>query len=267
MYFTKLICCVLISLLCICCDKEDTPDSNNEYLGQEPPGLIPKRFAPANLLATNTWCWHSSPMFSNDGGEMFFGKFMNNDGSMLLNSIFVDDGEWSTPQVPSFALTEGESNPFYFPDENTMYFISYRNGKGIYKTNRFNGIWTVPEKVEIPIPENKVIGLQFSITSSGTIYFLLWISDYSMPPDIYKTELVNGIYSEPVSLGSIINSTESEICPFIDPNEEYLIFSSNRSGGYGYHDLYISFKTSDNSWSTPVNMGNLINSSSENTFP
>lgn len=253
------------------CEKENTnpefPVSNDEYLGQEPPGMIPKRFPPANLQATNSWCWHSSPMFSNELNEMFFGKFMNNDACMNLNCIFIDDGEWTIPKVPTFALNEGETNPFYFPDENTLYFISYRNGKGIYKTNRINGTWTEPEMLNIPIPENKVIGLQFSIAASGTIYFLLWISDYSLPPDIYKSELENGRYTEPVNLGSIVNSVESEICPFIDPNEEYLIFSSNRTGGYGYHDLYISFKTSDNSWSVPVNMGNLINSDSEDTFP
>jgi len=39
-----------------------------------------------------------------------------------------------------------------------------------------------------------------------------------------------------------------------------IIFSSERSGGFGGTDIYISFKKSDNSWSEPLNLGNDINS-------
>jgi hypothetical protein len=63
-------------------------------------------------------------------------------------------------------------------------------------------------------------------------------------------------------MGSQINSLNSnEITPFIDPDEGYIIFASNRSGGYGtFMDLYISFKNSRQEWSDPINMGYEINS-------
>jgi Tol biopolymer transport system component len=55
--------------------------------------------------------------------------------------------------------------------------------------------------------------------------------------------------------------------PYIHPEETYIIFSSNRAGGFGNHDLYISFKKSNGTWTTPKNMGDKINGSNEDSFP
>jgi hypothetical protein len=71
--------------------------------------------------------------------------------------------------------------------------------------------------------------------------------------------LLNGIYQQPENLGNAINSDELDYMPFIDPNEKYLIFKSNRSEGRG---LYISFND-NGTWSHAMNMGDLIN---QNTY-
>ena len=39
-----------------------------------------------------------------------------------------------------------------------------------------------------------------------------------------------------------------------------MIFSSDKPGGYGRSDLYISHKKTDGSWSEPMNMGETVNS-------
>ena len=46
-----------------------------------------------------------------------------------------------------------------------------------------------------------------------------------------------------------------------------MIFSSNKSGGYGGEDLWFSEKKEDNRWSKPVNMGPNINSSYDEISP
>jgi hypothetical protein len=56
-----------------------------------------------------------------------------------------------------------------------------------------------------------------------------------------------------------------DLGPFVDPDESYLIFESARPGGYGFSDLYISFKRSDGSWTPALNMGEPINSSARET--
>jgi Tol biopolymer transport system component len=68
-------------------------------------------------------------------------------------------------------------------------------------------------------------------------------------------------------LGSGINSEFNDWCPYIDPDEEYLIFSSNRPGGYGRLDLWVSFRQPDETWGEPLNLGPEINSDDNERFP
>ena len=81
--------------------------------------------------------------------------------------------------------------------------------------------------------------------------------------DIYFAKFENGHYLEPVKLGNEINSEFFELDPFIAPDESWLIFQSNRNGGFGKMDLYISFKDKvNNRWIDAINMGRVINSES-----
>jgi len=50
-------------------------------------------------------------------------------------------------------------------------------------------------------------------------------------------------------------------------NEDYIIFNSNRPGGYGGLDLYISFANGSGGWTTPQNLGPNINSSGNDDSP
>ena len=63
------------------------------------------------------------------------------------------------------------------------------------------------------------------------------------------------------------NTEAHEWDPFIAPDESYLIFCSTKPGGFGGDDFYISFKDSNNKWSEPVNLGELINSPASDNRP
>ena len=54
---------------------------------------------------------------------------------------------------------------------------------------------------------------------------------------------------------------------YMSPKEEYLIFAAKHDGGYGDVDLYISFKTKDENWGYPINMGAEINTELRERFP
>lgn len=60
---------------------------------------------------------------------------------------------------------------------------------------------------------------------------------------------MNGTYSTPVSIGPAINTREVEDCPFIAPDESYLIFSRVSGPESGYH---IAYRLKDGGWSAPV---------------
>ncbi len=69
-------------------------------------------------------------------------------------------------------------------------------------------------------------------------------------------------WSAPVSLGSIVNSTAYDACPTISKDGLSLYFRSNRAGGYGGYDVYVTQRDSlKDAWEAPVNLGATINSS------
>ena len=51
------------------------------------------------------------------------------------------------------------------------------------------------------------------------------------------------------------------------PDESYVIFSSNRSGGYGGNDIYISFRKTDGTWTKAINLGPEINNNDMQLWP
>jgi len=67
-------------------------------------------------------------------------------------------------------------------------------------------------------------------------------------------------WSEPVSLGPVINSAYNDQHPAISKDGLSLYFTSNRPGGYGADDLWVSHRASvDDDWGPPQNLGPVIN--------
>ena len=72
--------------------------------------------------------------------------------------------------------------------------------------------------------------------------------------------MVNGQYEHVELLDMPISTYYYEVDPFIAPDESYLIICSNKSGGFGSFDIYISFPNAEGFWTEPINMGDKINS-------
>jgi len=65
-----------------------------------------------------------------------------------------------------------------------------------------------------------------------------------------------------------VNSNFDDKMPAISPDGKTLIFSSNRPGGYGGFDIWVANRDKkDNKWSTPINLGAMINSSGNEIMP
>lgn len=63
---------------------------------------------------------------------------------------------------------------------------------------------------------------------------------------------------------TVLSGDSDDKCPILFG--DYMIFTSNRPGGFGGFDLYYS-KKANNKWTTPVNFGNMINSASDEYRP
>jgi len=81
----------------------------------------------------------------------------------------------------------------------------------------------------------------------------------------YKTK--NNSWTEAVNLGDRINTDQWESAPSLSSDKKDLYFSSNRNGGYGGKDIWVSHKSINGKWSNPENLGPTINTSSDETCP
>jgi len=85
--------------------------------------------------------------------------------------------------------------------------------------------------------------------------------------DIYFSAFNEGKWSEPYNLRSPVNSSHWESQPSISADGKTLFFSSNRPGGLGGKDLWYSIMNERNQWTTPVNMGEKINTEGDEMSP
>lgn len=255
---------LIVGLLNILIPLMLSAQNNLPYLGQEPPGMTTQRFPPDSLLATGDRWWHGSPVFSPDGLEMFWAEYVKygpDDHRTTLFTMKVVENNWSPIELPSFAMPEyHENSPFYSVGGDTLYFVSTRPGGFFRMVTRTPTGWSEPVALQVPLSSGMGVGWEIAVNRFGDIY--LEISTQANPePDIYVSRYQNGSYQMPQSIGDEVNSEYGDWGPYIEPDEQYLIFSSNRPGMIGQQfDLYISFRMADLTWAEPINMGYEVNS-------
>ncbi len=82
---------------------------------------------------------------------------------------------------------------------------------------------------------------------------------------IYSFDLINDTWKEAPELP--FNSDEYSVGhPTVSPDGSFMIFVSNRPGGYGGTDLYIAYRE-ETGWSEPQNLGAEINTEGSEMFP
>ena len=75
-------------------------------------------------------------------------------------------------------------------------------------------------------------------------------------------------WSAPVNLGAVVNSTSNDQHPSISKDGLSLYFVSNRPGGYGGNDIWVTQRaTVEDPWGPPQNLGSAINTSSNDFAP
>jgi len=76
-----------------------------------------------------------------------------------------------------------------------------------------------------------------------------------------------GKFTRNFKLGGAINSTNLETSASMSADGNTLLFSSDREGGIGKLDLYISRKLPDGTWGIAQNLGSIVNTSENEDFP
>ena len=236
------------------------------YLGQKPPGLSPIVFAP-NLISLKDHYEYGS-VFSKDGKEFYYAVIIN-DKPQIRCSRFVNNA-WTTPETVIGSDRYEYNDPFLSSDGKRLFFISDQAKDGKSEKKDFD-IWYLKRQKDgwSQIPINAGPGINtdkneyyMSFTQTGTMYFSSnGGTDQTTDKNynIRSSHFSKGAFEPSIKLVDAVNTEHYEADVFVAPDEQYIIFCSERPGGLGKGDLYISFKSKSGDWQKAKNMGNIIN--------
>jgi hypothetical protein len=246
-------------------NKSDFPVYNGPYLGQILPGDTPIPFLPDIIKNA-----HTSVAFSPDGKQVFW-KEMNNKKLLFMEEV---NGVWNPPQsAPFSSVFYRQDVPFFAPDGLRLYFITTKpqnwfklwSNEGIWYVKKKKRGWSSPKNVGSAI-NNIYKHWQFSVSAVGSIYFAGSVDENHEIWSIYKSRFIDSNYEIPERLDSTINVISkpmvyAQLCPFISPDESYIIYCSRgRDDAFGSRsNLYISYKTKNNSWTSAINLSKRFN--------
>ena len=238
----------------------------------------------------NTQLPELRPTISADGNLLFFIR-QNDPSNTKYNAVpnsqdiwFSErdtSGKWSEAEHLEYPLNTSEYNAVFWisPDNNRILirnaFINgdyMGNGVSMSYLTKY-GNWSKPEMLKIKNYEKYDRGNQYGATMANDGQtLLLYMSEVrgSFTNDIYVCFLEkDGTWTEPKSLGKKINlSKYNEMTPYMSSDGETLYFSSDRPGGLGNNDIWMTKRLDKTwqKWSDPVNMGSPINTPEWDAF-
>ena len=147
-------------------------------------------------------------------------------------------------------------NPVFSADGNSfVYMVSEKFYDAVMFSAKVNGKWSSPVNIT---PDLKSDGDLYvsALSSDGKTLFLSRDDNYNS--DLWSSTYNGTRWTEAVKLNKNINTKYWESHGFISADGKTLIFASDRPGGYGGLDLYIS-RMEKGGWGVAVNLGPEIN--------
>lgn len=171
-----------------------------------------------------------------------------------------------------------EFAPIISADESTLIFTSQRPTldkkknwvltDDIFISHKENGVWGKAENMGSPInTPGSDASVAFSM-DGGELF--IYKSD-SLNPNggqIYISKKDGDKWGAPAKMNTNINSPNSwDPSISMSPNEEFIFIASDRPGGFGGTDIYVSKKMQDGQWGKPKNLGPVINTKYDEDAP
>jgi len=227
------------------------------------------------------------PLITPDGKTLLFSRqyHPNNTGGekdpedIWFSQWDEEKGEWM--EAVNMGGPLNTKGPNYIssitPDGNTVIITLgnryTKNGKmkaGVSVSTRTSEGWSKPVPFEIINEINTHSKSNYFLANNREVLLMSVEGDPTFGSrDLYVSFLMDdGRWSEPLNLGSDLNTALEEASPFLAPDDKTLYFSSNGYSGYGKHDIYISRRLDDTwtKWSEPENLGPQINSPEGDSF-
>jgi len=235
------------------------PVLEGPYFGQKTPGAIPEVFAPG-IVSINGRYEHGIS-FSPKLDEIYFSA-NKKDGVTDIYFSKLEDKKWQQIQKANFTkgLKDEEMHPFVSFSGKKIYFTGLSSDltdTKIWYVNRLDNAWSNAIKLDSPINDDQVF---YSNQSKNGDLFYTNVSKFKM----YYSPITNGKFpkAEKVEIGIGIHG-------FISPSQDYLLVNArnNEDEGRKDNDIYVYFKEKDGAWTNPINLGDTVNSTFDETVP
>ncbi len=227
-----------------------------------------------------------NPVLSPDGKTLYFSRTNHpentggvKDGEDIWFSQLDQDGKWELArnlrEFNSEGLNTLSTIQSITPDGKSAIMLldnKSTDGKstGVSISSNISGEWSKPVPLKITNDYNRAEKSDYFLTNNRVVLMMSVQRDDSYGDrDLYVSFMEeDSVWTEPLNLGTIVNTAAVESAPFLDTDNKTLYFSSKGFSGYGGSDIYVTRRLDDTwtNWSDPENLGPTINSPLEDLF-
>jgi outer membrane protein OmpA-like peptidoglycan-associated protein len=275
---------------------ENIPDTNYYYIETDCPS--PQSFNELNMEqrekvspikmtnAVNSEYHEFGPVITPDGKTMYFSRYKHPDnmgGRRDTEDIWYatwNEETQSWNEAQNMGRPINNKYPNYVnsvsEDGNTLLLGNryLENGKerpGLSVSHKTEQGWSFPEPITIEGCKKQPRVMAAHLSGDGQVLLLAYRKkkDTQGEQDLYVSFKVhNNTYSEPMNLGSVINSDDTETAPFLSADTKKLYFTTPGRNGFGQCDIFVSQRLDDTwrNWSEPENIGKGLNNDDNQSF-
>lgn len=208
--------------------------------------ILPMNFSADEINISNEWEaperlpypvnspeWEDGPSISPDGKTLYFARGRDRDVKTYFSEKIA--GGWSQPIPLDINLESFPTGAPHTQDGKILYFASIRPGVlglgDIYVSRKANGKWKEVINLGKPINTKDMESEPFISLNNRELYFTSTRKGGKGNADIWMAKKAKKEWSEPVNLGSPVNSEFEETQPFVTQDGEELYFVAvNRKG-------------------------------------
>jgi outer membrane protein OmpA-like peptidoglycan-associated protein len=214
------------------------------------------------------------------GDPYYSDAIMLYENAKILAQIINNPVKFNPQIVKGISTQDDEYLPIISPDQELSFFTRRSDKMSLQDittttieefvfSKKINGDFEVGQALTYPFNlESNEGGASITIDNK-ILYYTKCIRDNKgyNNCDIYYVNRENGAWSNVQEFPKNISKIDSwESQPTVSSDGKTIIFSSDRSGGYGKMDLYVISKVND-TWTSPKNLGSTINSNENEKSP
>lgn len=225
-------------------------------------------------------------LVSNDGKTLYFSRYQDpNNIAGVKDEEDIWYAEWnettnSWGEAKNIGAPLNNKYPNYInsisPDGNTLllgntYLANGKMANGLSLSHKTAEGWSFPTEIKIEGTNKHTNWAGSHLSASQKVLLLAHEQNKNTfgGRDLYVSFIkADNTWSKPINLGATINTKGSETSPFLAADDSTLYFTTDGIAGYGGNDIYVTRRLDDSwqKWTTPKNLGPVVNTDSHQSF-